>query len=298
MKLSCDDIRGVVGILPTPGTPDAGRWDTENSVNLPETEKMVAGIVEAGTDVIMTTGTFGQGASLLWEELRDFVDCVVQTTAKRRPVFAGVTTLNTRETIRRAKGLVQLGADGLFLGRPMWLAMDDEAIVEYYRDLAEALPGIPFIIYDNPLAFKGKISKDAYRELTKNPQIVAAKHASTPELEGNLAEFGDKIRILPLEIHWYRLAKSYPDLALACWSGGIACAPAPVNALGRTIARREWADAEAISERINWAVKPMLKAGWAPLRTTAFSSVTSALRLPGSSIRAPRDRPTRRRRPS
>jgi 4-(2-carboxyphenyl)-2-oxobut-3-enoate aldolase len=231
MKLSCDDIRGIVGILPTPGTPDADRWDCEHSVNLPETEKMVAGIVDAGTEIIMTTGTFGQGASLLYEELRDFVDCVVQTTAKRRPVFAGVTTLNTRETIRRAKGVLATGADGLFLGRPMWLAMDDVAIVEYYRDLAEALPGVPFVIYDNPLAFKGPISKDAYRELTKNKQIVAAKHASTPELESNLADFGDKIRILPLEIHWYRLAKTYPELALACWSGGIACAPAPANSL-------------------------------------------------------------------
>jgi dihydrodipicolinate synthase/N-acetylneuraminate lyase len=245
----------------TPGTPDADRWDAVNTINLPETEKMVRGVVEAGTDVIMTTGTFGQGASLLWEELRDFVDCVVQTTAKRRPIFAGVTTLNTRDTIRRGRELIALGADGLFLGRPMWVALDDEGIVEYYADLAEAIPGVPFIIYDNPQAFKCKISKDAYRELCKNRQIVASKHASTPELDGNLAEFGDRIRILPLENQWFRLAKAHPDLALACWSGGIACAPAPTNVLSRAILARDWGRAEQVAERIAWAVKPMLEGG-------------------------------------
>jgi len=261
MKLTCDDIRGVVGIVPTPGTVDADRWQTENSVDLAETAKMVAGVVAAGTNIIMTTGTFGEGATLLSEELRDFVDCVVQTTAKRAPVFAGITTLNTRETIRRAKGVLAAGADGLFLGRPMWVAMDDAAIVEYYRDLAEALPDVPFVIYDNPLAFKGPISKAAYRELTRNRQIVAAKHATTPELESNLAEFGERIRILPLETQWYRLARTYPDIALACWSGGIACAPAPVNALGRAIEARDWAAAAPIAERVSWAVEPMFASG-------------------------------------
>jgi dihydrodipicolinate synthase/N-acetylneuraminate lyase len=222
---------------------------------------MVRGIVDAGTDIIMTTGTFGQGATLLWEELRDFVDCVVQTTARRRPVFAGVTTLNTRDTIRRGRALIELGADGLFLGRPMWLAMDDRAIVEYYADLAEAIPDVPFVIYDNPLAFKGKISQDAYRELTKNRQIVASKHASTPDLEPNLIEFGNRIRILPLENQWFRLAKAHPELARACWSGGVACAPAPVNALARAIASGDWERAEPIAERIIWAVAPMLEGG-------------------------------------
>lgn len=261
MKITIDDIRGVVGILPTPATSDAGRWDAENTINLPETEKMVRGVVEAGTDIIMTTGTFGQGATLTWEELRDFVDCVVQTTAQRRPVFAGVTTLNTRDTIKRGRALMDLGADGLFLGRPMWISMDDRLLVQYYRDLAEALPEVPFVVYDNPLAFKGKVSAEAYEQLATIPQIVASKHATNPDLEPNLARIGKRIRILPFETQWYKLAKKYPDTALACWSGAVACAPDPINVLARAIEKHDWGNAEAIAAKIDWAVNPMVSGG-------------------------------------
>jgi 4-(2-carboxyphenyl)-2-oxobut-3-enoate aldolase len=263
MKLSVEDIRGVVGILPTPATKDADRWDAENTVNLPETEKMVRGVVEAGTDFIMTTGTFGQGATLTWEELRDFVDCIVQTTAGRRPVFAGVTTLNTRDTIKRARGLIELGIHGIFAGRPMWIALDDRGIVQYYRDLAEALPDVPLIVYDNPLAFKGQISPEAYTELAKIPQIIAAKHATNPSLEPNLTRIGDRIRILPFETQWFKLAKAHPDIAVACWSGAVACGPAPVNALSRAILARDWVLAEEIAGKIDWALSPQFSGGMA-----------------------------------
>src|SRR5579863_3325692 len=115
MRLTVDDITGVVGIVPTPATKNADRWDAESTVNFEETEKMVRAVIGAGIDVLMTTGTFGECATLTWEELRDFVDCVVRTTNGKTPVFAGVTTLNTRDTIKRGKALIDLGADGLFV---------------------------------------------------------------------------------------------------------------------------------------------------------------------------------------
>jgi 4-(2-carboxyphenyl)-2-oxobut-3-enoate aldolase len=257
MNLTAADIRGVVGIVPTPGTRDAERWDAENTVDLEETAKMVAGVVAAGTDIIMTTGTFGEGASLLWEELRDLVDCVVQTTAHRRPVFAGVTTLNTRDTIKRARALLEVGADGIFTGRPMWVALDGRGIVRYYRDLAEALPGVPLVVYDNPTAFKGPIPLESFEELAKIPSVVAVKEATRPDLEAIVETVGDRVRILPSETRWYALARKVPERATACWSGGIACSPAAINALSRAIQARDWATAEGIAAKIKWAAAPM-----------------------------------------
>jgi 4-(2-carboxyphenyl)-2-oxobut-3-enoate aldolase len=175
-RLSAADIRGVVGIVPTPAKEGANRWDAVQTVNLEETARMVEALVEAGIDVIMTNGTFGEGASLTWDEVQAFVDTIVQVVRKRVPVFAGATTLNTRDTIARGRALRDLGADGLFVGRPMWIALDDRGIVQFYRDLAEALPDMALVIYDNPGAFKGKISAAVYRELSRIPQIVASKH--------------------------------------------------------------------------------------------------------------------------
>ena len=89
---------------------------------------MVSRIVDGGVNILMTNGSFGEGATLTWQEHQDFTACVANTLDRRGLLFAGVTTLNTRETIMRARGLMRLGADGLFLGRPMWMALDAPGI--------------------------------------------------------------------------------------------------------------------------------------------------------------------------
>jgi 4-(2-carboxyphenyl)-2-oxobut-3-enoate aldolase len=261
MKITADNIRGVVGIVPTPATADAERWDAVNTINVAETEKMVRAVVDAGVDIIMTTGTFGECSTLTWPELQIFVERVVQTVSRRRLVFAGVTTLNTRDTIERARKLMACGADGLFVGRPMWIALDDAQIVRYYADIAAALPGVPLVAYDNPFAFKGKISNAVYAQLAKIPEIVAAKHVGGPQLEADMRTTGDAVRILPLETDWTPIAKVVPDLALACWSGAVACAPSPIAALGRAILARDWPVADALHAKTNWAVETMFPGG-------------------------------------
>ena len=261
MRLQVDDITGIVGILPTPATADAGDWRSDNTVDLNETEKMVRAVIDGGIDILMTTGTFGECASLTEPELEAFVDTVVQTAAGRRPVFAGVTTLNTRDTIRRARRLMDAGADGLFIGRPMWLALDDAGILKFYLDLVEALGDVSIVIYDNPQAFKGKISSTVYRELARVPQIVASKHVGGPQLEADLLEVGEDMRLLPLETHWYSLAEAHPELARACWSGAVACAPAPLVRLARAIRERDWVVAEKLTGEIGHAARAMFPDG-------------------------------------
>lgn len=257
MKLTPADIVGLCGILPTPAVAEADDWRCTSSVDLDETARMVDLVLEPGTDILMTTGTFGECASLTAEELRDFVSCVVASTRGRRPVFAGIGTLNTRDTIARARDVLDAGADGLFVGRPMWLALDDAGIVQFHRDMAAALPGVPMIVYDNPLAFKGKISRDAYLALAAIPEVIAAKHVGGPTLESDAVAVAGQCRILPLVSDWYRTAREQPDLMRAAWTGHVACAPAPLNALARAIASADWARAETISERCRWAESAM-----------------------------------------
>lgn len=261
MKITPSDIRGIFGIMPTPATQDADKWQTQQSVNVAETEKMVRLLGARGIDILATTGTFGEGATLTWPELKLFVDCVVQTNKRSRPVFAGVTTLNTRDTIERGRALVDMGVDGLFVGRPMWLAMDDRAIVRYHQDLAAALPGVPLVVYDNPIAFKGKISTEAYLELAKIPEVVAAKHTGGPALVKDMRAVGERMRVLPLATAWLAAAEELPDLAAACWSGSVACSPTANMALSKAILSRDWPRAKDVSEKCNWAESAMFVGG-------------------------------------
>jgi 4-(2-carboxyphenyl)-2-oxobut-3-enoate aldolase len=256
MTITRDDIRGVVGIVPTPATSDADSWRASNTINTLETEKMLEAVVGAGVEFVMASGTFGECASLTHDEWLTFTVCIADVVAGRVPFFAGVTTLNTRDTIARGREALAAGADGLFIGRPMWLPLDDAAIVRFYRDICEALPGVPLVVYDNPAAFKGKISVEAYQQLAALPEIVATKHAGGPTLERDIQAVGDKVAVLPLDSDWYDAARRFPDLATACWSGNVACAPSPLAALSRAVLSRDWATAEMISKKVNWALAP------------------------------------------
>jgi len=259
--ITVDAITGVLGMVPTPATPDADQWSCTQSVDLDETSRMARMLVDGGIGILMTAGSFGEGATLTWEEHQAFTDCLVQELGAKALLFAGATTLNTRDTIARGRALIALGADGLFLGRPMWMSLDQRDIVRFYADVAEALPGVPVIVYDNQFAFKAKIATDTYAALSRIPGIVATKHIGGPAIQNDLRAVGGRIRVLPVDAQWAALARAFPEAAAACWSGNVADGTEPLRALAQAVAARDYDRADAICARLVWAQSPMFPGG-------------------------------------
>ncbi|MEM8663579.1 MAG: dihydrodipicolinate synthase family protein [Pseudomonadota bacterium] len=254
------DLEGIVAILPTPSLPGADRWDCEASVDLEATSAMTEMIAGAGIDLFMTCGSFGEGASLLAQEHEALTRCVAETLAGHGLLFAGATTMNTRETIHLARRLVAAGADGLFLGRPMWMSLDGPGIVRFYRDVAEALPGIPVIVYDNEFAFKAKIGTETYKALAAIPQVIATKHIGGPTLAADLEATAGSMAVLPLDNQWPALAREHPS-ARAAWTGNAADGPEPLVALAAAVAAKDFARADTIAGEMAHAQAPMFPGG-------------------------------------
>lgn len=232
LKISAQDINGVYNILPTPALKDVPLLTAEDTVDYDATTRLVRAVVDGGADGIVTNGTFGESATLSFDELERFITRVVEEVGGAIPVFGGATALSTRETIKRGRALLALGVTGLFLGRPMWCECDDATIVGYYSDVADALPDTPIIIYDNPEVFKGKISTAVYRELAKIPGIVGSKYIGvTPVYEADVEACGDDLTIMPLDVDWYEARKRVGDAARAVWTGSGNCGMAPLVAL-------------------------------------------------------------------
>ena len=227
-RLTAADVRGVYAIMPTPALEGADNPSMLDTLDRVETERAASALLNDGVDALMTTGTFGECATLTWDELRDFSEIVVSTVAGRVPVFVGATTLNTRDTISRAKALRDIGVDGLLLGRPMWSQCDDENLVAYYRAVAEAVPELAIMAYDNPEAFKGKISTEAYARLADVPQVIAAKYpVFGPQFGLDLEAVAGRMRLLPVERDWVTAHELDPTEVVACWSGSASCGPTP-----------------------------------------------------------------------
>jgi len=259
--ISAADIKGALAILPTPSVPGADHWSCEQSVNLDETARMVARMRAAGLDTFITAGSFGEGASLTRAEHCAFTDIIARTLGGHGMLFAGVTTMNTRDTISLARDLVALGATGIFLGRPMWMSLDATGILRFYRDVAEALPRVPIMVYDNQFAFKAKIDTATYAALSGIRQIIATKHIGGPSMAEDLRAVAGRMRVLPVDSQWAGFAQRFPEEATACWSGNAADGAAPLVMLAEAVARRDWPRALHIGERMWWAQAPMFPGG-------------------------------------
>jgi trans-o-hydroxybenzylidenepyruvate hydratase-aldolase len=263
-RLTAEDIKGAWVILPTPAKENVADWDAASTVNLDETVRMVDALIEAGVDGLLSLGTFGEAATLSWDEKRDFIAAVVETVRGRVPYFCGTTALSTREVVRQTRVAYGIGASGTMLGVPMWCAPDLRVAVEFYRAVAEACPGMAICIYANAEAFKFSFPRPFWAEIGKIPQVVCSKYLNIAQLLTDLS-LAPTIRFLPHEGDYYAAARMAPERCTAFWSSGGLCGPATPLRLRDEIAKAkhtgDWAAARAVADNIRRADAGFLPKG-------------------------------------
>jgi len=266
--ITADDIRGIVAYIPTPVRKDIEiDRNVENAVDLDEAARAADAVVRDGATAICLNGTFGELPSLTWEEIRDFTAAVVDSVAGRVPVFAGATTLNTRDTLARARAFRDLGATGLNLGRGMMSAMGDANIVRYYRDVAEELPDMAIFLYDDAEAFKRPLTTAVYAELAKIPQIVACKYRTKilfgllveGTYDKDLAAVDGKIKLLTHEGDWPFVYKNWGIDAI--WTSAFCYIPGAIVALRDALFAGDEGRVAAIQADLAWASERMVPKG-------------------------------------
>src|SRR5690606_29010334 len=151
-----------------------GDWRSENSVDVDESARAVDALIASGVDGILSMGTLGEAATMTAGEKTAFMRAIVDAAAGRVPIFVGTTTLNTRDTIALTQEAQDIGADGTMLGLPMWCALSPDMAVGFYKDVAEAVPGMNIALYANPEAFKFSYPVSFWARVAEIPQIVTA----------------------------------------------------------------------------------------------------------------------------
>lgn len=235
-------ITGVIPPLTTPFTAD-GEIDERAF------RAGVRFMLAQGVHGVCVGGSTGEGHTLERDELRRLVAIACEEAGGRVPVLAGLIVDSTREAVRAAKAVADLGIAGLqvtpvhYLFRP-----DDEATIGHFRALTEAV-ALPVVIY-NVVPWNYLRPELLLRLMAELPGIVGVKQS-----QGDLKLLADLLLDLPEGKVLLTAVDAllYPSFALGA-HGTIAALPAalpgPCVALWEAVRAGDHARARRIHESL------------------------------------------------
>ena len=241
--VTAKDVQGVMAMMPSFSTKDAGDLTSKNTVDVDNLKAGVDRMINDGIDVITTTGSFGECYNLDWDEYKTLAVAAVDAVKKRVPLFIGATSPNAREVVERLKFVQEIGGDGTLLGLPYYDAQSPEYMADFYTQIAEMFPKLGFLIYHNPVNHKVKIPVSVFPRLVRCPNIIGMKdsHRDTREfvrlmdiIRGKISVMTNQAQMFP----YYRMG------AAGCWSIDAWMGPWPVLHLRNLV--RAGKDQEAL----------------------------------------------------
>lgn len=182
-------------------------------------------MAEQGVSGFAPTGTTGEFLYLSADEKRA-VHRTVQAAAEGRPVLPCVFDPDPAAMADLARHAMDLGAVGVFLPPPLYMSVDDDAVLAWYAVVRQAVAG-PVLAYHHPrvgnpitpglydrLRAAGIDGMKDSSEDAARVRLLADAHPGTVWVGGDnmLGRAGD---LGPVAGHITRFANGWPALAMA-----------------------------------------------------------------------------------
>lgn len=165
-----DKIKGVGVALITPFN--------NFEVDYEALARMVDHVIEGGVDYIVALGSTAETATLSLKERQEVLDFIVECTAERVPIVAGMGSNNTADLVAQLRSFDLSKCVAILSVVPYYNKPSQEGIYRHYMAVAEASP-VPVIVYNVP----GRTGVNMTAETTlrlahATDKIVAVKEAS------------------------------------------------------------------------------------------------------------------------
>lgn len=169
-------MKGVYVIAVTP-------FHATGEIDLASTDRMVDFYLEAGATGLTVLGVMGEAPKLTLEESREVVKRILARVAGRVPVVVGVSAPGFAQMQVLTRMVMDDGAAGVMIAPPGSLRTDDQ-IVAYYRQAADMIGDVPFVLQDFPLVTGVQISVPVIARIVRDlPTCVCLKHEDWPGLD-------------------------------------------------------------------------------------------------------------------
>ena len=224
---TADDLRGLNAMIPSFSKQMEIGLESDDTVDAEAVIDCVGRMIDDGIDVVSAMGSYGEFHTLTDNEFKTMVKATLDAVKKRVPVFIGVTSLNSREVVRKAKIARDMGAEGIFTGVPFYYPPTVDNTVYFYHELADFFPNLSIQIYHNPPLHNIHIPVSAFTKLIEKRNIVSMKdsHRSTLEFIRLIDVTKGKLSVFVNQMQYY------PYRALGAsgfWSTDAAMGPYPL----------------------------------------------------------------------
>jgi 4-hydroxy-tetrahydrodipicolinate synthase len=252
MTLKLDWLRGCATALVTPFT-------TDGAVDEKRLRELIDHQISGGVRVLVPCGTTGESVTMSEDENRLVIRTTVELARGRAKVIAGTGSNSTAVTIARSQSARSLGVDAVLTVAPYYNKPTQEGLYAHFRAIAEALNGLPVVIYNVPGRTSSNIAAETTLRLAHDVEnIVAVKEAS-----GNLSQIMEILRARPAN---FRVISGDDALTLALIALGaeglisVASNEAPemMSQLNELALAGNWDEARALHYRL----LPLLEANF------------------------------------
>lgn len=147
-------------------------------------------VIQGGVSGILAFGSNGEFYVIEEDEMKRGLQIMVDQAAGRVPVYFGIGAISTKKCCRLAKMAVENGAFGISILQPMFLKPTRAELYQHFKTIAENIPGVPVLLYNNPGRCGYTLTADLVEELARTvPNIVGMKDTS-----GDITQTAEFIR--------------------------------------------------------------------------------------------------------
>lgn len=191
MVVNKNNLKGIIPAMVTP-------TDENGNVDKPKTRRLVNYLIGAGCRGLLPLGGTGEYVALSPTDRVTFAETVVDETAGRVPVIAGVLSAGLKEALIAGSDFKKAGVDALMLITPYYARPSQEGIRRYFGDFVSRV-NAPVIIYDNPFRTGVTLDPRTIEKIVDENDMIIGLKASNPDPAHFLKMMslvGNKISIL------------------------------------------------------------------------------------------------------
>jgi len=201
MTIQLDWLRGCATALVTPFAADG-------SVDEKRLRELLEYQITGGVRLLVPCGTTGESVTMNDAENQLVIRTTVEVARGRAKVIAGTGSNSTAVTIERSKNARDLGVDAILTVAPYYNKPTQDGLYAHFRAIAEAVDGLPVVIYNVPGRTSSNIAAETTLRLARDVEnIVGVKEAS-----GNLSQIMEILRSRP---EGFRVISGDDSLTLA-----------------------------------------------------------------------------------